>query len=111
ASIDAFNVLIQKEDFKTKFKLEDRTLTAARTKTQNVAAPSGDGDTNFFTNSFSQGDGKTISDHLIDDGAQVIFPVAGPQTLDTLGEIKDKGLAGKVFVDGVDTDQILSYGS
>ncbi|WP_245938501.1 type 1 periplasmic-binding domain-containing protein [Spiroplasma phoeniceum] len=42
----------------------------------------------WFSQSFNQGEGKVISDYLITKKASIIFPVAGPQTQDTIDRIK-----------------------
>ncbi|WP_283272787.1 BMP family ABC transporter substrate-binding protein [Spiroplasma sp. SV19] len=62
----------------------------------------------WFSQSFNQGDGKVISDYLISKKAHVIFPVAGPQTQDTIDRIKYNQAKTKVV--GVDTAQSKIYG-
>ncbi|KAF0851282.1 MAG: BMP family ABC transporter substrate-binding protein [Spiroplasma poulsonii] len=62
----------------------------------------------WFSQSFNQGDGKVISDYLISKQANVIFPVAGPQTQDTIDRIKYNEAKAKVV--GVDTAQAEIYG-
>ncbi|WP_424526918.1 BMP family ABC transporter substrate-binding protein [Spiroplasma endosymbiont of Glossina fuscipes fuscipes] len=62
----------------------------------------------WFSQSFNQGDGKVISDYLISKKANVIFPVAGPQTQDTIDRIKYNEANTKVV--GVDTAQSEIYG-
>ena len=61
-----------------------------------------------FSGNFTQGsDGsKGINDVLVQQGSDIIFPVAGPQTEDTLASLKKFG-QGKII--GVDTDQQLQY--
>ncbi|AHI53489.1 ribose/galactose ABC transporter substrate-binding protein [Spiroplasma sabaudiense Ar-1343] len=71
--------------------------------------PTKNDDQNWFSGSFGVGGGKAISEKLISEGANIIFPVAGPQTEDTLGTIKERNKEGKVFVVGVDTDQVQLY--
>jgi basic membrane protein A and related proteins len=65
---------------------------------------SGD-NTHYFTNSFAPGDAnKTGMNSLLWDqnGADLIFPIAGPQTNDTLSSTG-------AYVIGVDTDQSKQY--
>ncbi|MDQ7983174.1 MAG: BMP family ABC transporter substrate-binding protein [Spiroplasma sp.] len=64
---------------------------------------------NQFTGNFNQAStsSKAINTALVSAGTNIIFPVAGPQTSDTLSALEAKG-NGKVI--GVDTDQQLQYG-
>ncbi|GAA6238035.1 MAG: hypothetical protein SPLM_01580 [Spiroplasma phoeniceum] len=62
----------------------------------------------WFSQSFNQGEGKVISDYLITKKASIIFPVAGPQTQDTIDRIKYNKTKTKVV--GVDTAQSQIYG-
>lgn len=62
-----------------------------------------------FTNSFAPGDATALSSTYLDKGAQIIVSVAGPQTADTIGAIKEAGKVGKAYVIGPDTDQSLAY--
>lgn len=61
-----------------------------------------------FSGNFTQGSesSKGINDALVQQGSDIIFPVAGPQTEDTLSSLKKYG-QGKII--GVDTDQQLQY--
>lgn len=61
-----------------------------------------------FSGNFTQGSesSKGINDALVQQGSDIIFPVAGPQTEDTLSSLKKVG-QGKII--GVDTDQQLQY--
>ncbi|WP_368486753.1 BMP family ABC transporter substrate-binding protein [Spiroplasma sp. DGKH1] len=61
----------------------------------------GKDDSTWFTSSFSKGDGVTLAKSLASK-ADVIFPVAGPQTLDVLENTKS-------LVVGVDVDQAKLY--
>ncbi|ARU92281.1 ribose/galactose ABC transporter substrate-binding protein [Spiroplasma clarkii] len=64
----------------------------------------------WFTSSFDAGKGATISNDLINRGANVIMPVAGPQTYDTLVAAASPVHSAKnVKVVGVDTDQVEAY--
>lgn len=62
----------------------------------------------WFSQSFNQGDGKIISDYLINKKASIIFPVAGPQTQDSIDRIKYNKVKTKIV--GVDTKQSQIYG-
>lgn len=62
----------------------------------------------WFSQSFNQGEGKIISDYLINKKASIIFSVAGPQTQDTIDRIKYNKTNTKVV--GVDTAQSQIYG-
>lgn len=63
---------------------------------------------NYFSGSFLAGSGQGISDKLVNtDKANVVLPVAGPQTGDLLNVIKKRKASTKVI--GVDTDQIKVY--
>ena len=64
-----------------------------------------------FTGSFDAGKGTDISTFLINKGAQMILPVAGPQTGDVAGVIATTGNKGNVFTFGVDVDQSKVYNS
>ena len=64
-----------------------------------------------FTGSFDAGKGTDISTFLINNGAQMILPVAGPQTGDVAGVIASTGHKGDVFTFGVDVDQSKVYNS
>lgn len=61
-----------------------------------------------FSGNFTQGSesSKGINDALGQEGSDIIFPVAGPQTEDTLSSLKKYG-QGKII--GVDTDQQRQY--
>jgi basic membrane protein A len=108
AGIEVFNRLVKDEKFDDSnfVELKGRNLTAVRI--QSGDGPSGPSDTGYFSGSFDAGGGKNISDGLVEKGAQIIFPVAGPQTADTLASFQTKGVS-EYYVDGVDTDQVLTY--
>ncbi len=61
----------------------------------------------YFSGSFLVGKGKAMAQKLLSKGADVILPVAGPQTGDTLDAIKEK--KSNALVVGVDTDQVKQY--
>ncbi|CAM9109921.1 BMP family ABC transporter substrate-binding protein [Mycoplasma marinum] len=63
---------------------------------------------NYTNSGFASGGGTAKATKLIKSGADIILPVAGPQTADVLSVIKNE--AGK-FVIGVDTDQKSKYPS
>ncbi|MCK5788356.1 MAG: BMP family ABC transporter substrate-binding protein, partial [Chlamydiia bacterium] len=62
-----------------------------------------------FTYSFDAGQGTAISQKYINNGAQMILPVAGPQTGDVIGVIASNSKRGKVYAIGVDVDQSKVY--
>jgi basic membrane protein A len=65
------------------------------------------GQTGLFTGDFSDLDkGKTTTLSLLDEGADIIMPVAGPVGGGTLAAIKERG-TGKMI--GVDTDWSIFY--
>lgn len=57
----------------------------------------------FFTGTFTIGDARLMTQELLSLGADIIFPIAGPQTADTCAEIQRQGVPCRVI--GVDTDQ------
>lgn len=57
----------------------------------------------FFTGTFTIGDARLMTQELLTLGADVILPVAGPQTTDACAEIQRQGSPCRVI--GVDTDQ------
>ena len=62
--------------------------------------------TGLFTGNFeSTDDGRRMGETLMDEGADVLFPVAGPVGLGTMAVVKERGGA---YVIGVDTDQAIS---
>lgn len=68
---------------------------------------------NWFTNSFAPGKGKVISQTLLADGANLVFPVAGLQTADTVSAVNTKYPSTKAnprYVMGADTDASQIYG-
>jgi basic membrane protein A len=107
AGIEVFNRLVKNKAFDSGAitGLEGRKLEAIRIQGD---GPTSSTDPGYFSGSFDAGKGKNISDSLVDKGAQIIFPVAGPQTADTLAAFQAKGKT-EFYVDGVDTDQVLTY--
>jgi basic membrane protein A len=66
-----------------------------------------DGKDGSFTNNFKNlDDGKKLTQGFADEGADIVFPVAGPVGLGTSAYAKEN--AGKIRVIGVDVDQYLS---
>ena len=60
----------------------------------------------LFTNSFDdQQKGKELGISLMDEGADIIMPVAGPVGLGTAAAVKERGNA---YVIGVDSDWVLT---
>jgi basic membrane protein A and related proteins len=58
--------------------------------------------TGLFTGNFeSTDDGRTMGESLMDEGADIIMPVAGPVGLGTAAAAKERG---NVYIVGVDTD-------
>ncbi len=60
----------------------------------------------FFSGTFTIGDGRSIVQELLARGANAIMPVAGPQTIDTVQEIKNQ--KSDCICVGVDTNQEAS---
>ncbi|MEJ2411522.1 MAG: BMP family ABC transporter substrate-binding protein, partial [Anaerolineales bacterium] len=61
----------------------------------------------LFTGNFeSTDDGRTLGESLLDEGADVIMPVAGPVGSGTLAVLEERGTG---MVVGVDTDWTLQY--
>lgn len=62
--------------------------------------------TGLFTGNFeSTDDGKTQGNNLLDEGADIIMPVAGPVGLGTAQAVKERGNA---YIIGVDSDWYLT---
>jgi basic membrane protein A len=62
--------------------------------------------TGVFTGNFeSLDDGRRVAETFMDEGADVIFPVAGPCGLGSAAAIKERGGA---YMIGVDTDMFVS---
>ena len=59
--------------------------------------------TSFYTNSFNTGDARLLVQQLLTQGADAILPVAGPQTIDAVNEVRCE--QSPTVVIGVDTDQ------
>ncbi len=62
-----------------------------------------------FTQGFAPGLATSLSKDYIKQGANVIMPIAGPQTGDTIGVIASEKKQGKVYVIAPDTDQSATY--
>ncbi len=63
-------------------------------------------DSGLFTGNFeSTDDGRTMGENLLDEGADIIMPVAGPVGLGTAAAVKERGNA---WIIGVDTDWTVS---
>lgn len=63
--------------------------------------------TGLFTGNFeSTDDGKTMGANLLDEGADIIMPVAGPVGLGTLAAMKERGTG---LLIGVDTDWSIFF--
>lgn len=62
--------------------------------------------TGLFTGNFeSTDDGRTMGQSLMDEGADIIMPVAGPVGVGTAAAVKERGNA---YIIGVDTDWTVS---
>ncbi len=62
--------------------------------------------TGLFTGNFeSADDGRTMGENLMDEGADIIMPVAGPVGLGTAAAAKERG---NVYIIGVDSDWYLT---
>lgn len=57
----------------------------------------------FYSNSFVTGEAKFLVQQLLMQGADAILPVAGPQTIDVVNEIRNQ--SSPAITIGVDTDQ------
>ncbi len=65
-----------------------------------------------YTNSgFGAGQGTSYANKLLQEGADIILPVAGPQTSDVISAINQNQKYKQVKIIGVDTDQALQYKS
>ena len=65
-----------------------------------------DGKDGLFTGNFDKvDDGKTFAKNLADEGADIVFPVAGPLGLGSAAYAQE---AGGISIIGVDTDQYVS---
>jgi basic membrane protein A len=63
-------------------------------------------DAGLFTGNFeSTDDGRTMGENLMDEGADIIMPVAGPVGLGTAAAVKERGNA---WIIGVDSDWTVS---
>ena len=67
-------------------------------------------ETGLFTNNFeSLDDGRAFAQNLMDEGADIILPVAGPVGLGSGAAIQDANASGaNVMMIGVDVDQYIS---
>ncbi|AJM72058.1 type 1 periplasmic-binding domain-containing protein [Mycoplasma yeatsii] len=79
---------------------------------QNVNSIDGLGKVDWFSGNFEAGGAtrSTVMPKLFENEADIIFPVAGPQTNDVLNYKEGKGKNFKPYVIGVDADQVTSIG-
>jgi basic membrane protein A and related proteins len=115
-SADIFNTIISNSNFPNLFNIRTDILAQVQKmnpavtalkkieKVQNVIK----NNESWFSQSFEIGHGKDISDELLSREASIVFPVAGPQTQDTIGRIKYNKSPAKVI--GVDIEQSKIYG-
>ncbi|EOA07071.1 Ribose/galactose ABC transporter, substrate-binding component [Mycoplasma yeatsii 13926] len=91
-------------------KVEFANGKGAESQRQKVTSIDGLQRVDWFTNSFSHGDAtrSSVLPKLFKNEADIIFPVAGPQTNDVLDFQQDGGF--KPYVIGVDADQVTSIG-
>ena len=66
-------------------------------------------DADYTNSGFGAGDGRVKADHLVSEDADVILPVAGPQTADALAAIAASSRADEIKAIGVDNDQSKLY--
>lgn len=80
----------------------DQNGTAVEVLGWDPASP----DTGLFTGNFeSTDDGRSMGETLMDEGADIIMPVAGPVGLGTAAAVQERGNA---WIIGVDTDMSVS---
>ena len=92
----------------------DGGLTPASSTPKITSIKYGGTNNNWFTNSFRQGDGKVISQTLLGEGANLLFPVAGLETADAVNAIRNKypnSAKHPRYVMGADTDASQIYGN
>ncbi|WP_419334663.1 BMP family ABC transporter substrate-binding protein [Spiroplasma endosymbiont of Sarcophaga variegata] len=113
---DTFNTIINDSSFPKLYQIKNDILKQVQKMNPRVTAlqPIGKvqnvvkSNESWFSQSFEVGQGKDISDELISRKASIIFPVAGPQTQDTIDRIRYNKSMAKVI--GVDTEQSKIYG-
>ncbi|ALD65995.1 type 1 periplasmic-binding domain-containing protein [Spiroplasma cantharicola] len=111
AAIEVFNELKKTDEGKAKLKdfgLNDEAY-AKKVKMTQSQFPNSPSDASWYSNSFQQGDGLVVSSTLMQNGANFIMPVAGPQTIDVVGLSKQKDGGDTVKVIGVDTNQAEAF--
>jgi basic membrane protein A and related proteins len=71
-----------------------------------------DGNDGLFTGNFeSQDDGRNVTDSLLQAGADIIMPVAGPVGLGTAAALEDFGDGAMIWVDTDGFESVEQFGS
>jgi basic membrane protein A and related proteins len=71
-----------------------------------------DGSDGLFTGNFeSQDDGRNVTDSLLQAGADIIMPVAGPVGLGTAAALEDFGDGAMIWVDTDGFESVSQFGS
>ncbi|AKU79563.1 hypothetical protein [Spiroplasma turonicum] len=110
AAIDVYNQIRNEEGNNLLDSIfEETEYKKIEAKMAQSSWPENESDKNWYSGSFMAGDGKTISEALLTLNPNVIMPVAGPQTADLLGVIKQKNAQDSIKVVGVDTNQAEAY--
>ncbi|QHX36228.1 hypothetical protein STIUS_v1c06740 [Spiroplasma sp. TIUS-1] len=93
-----------------KFDLKSENMIEAKINNAQADGYSSSKHGQWFTDSFDPGKGSDLSETLlIKNGANIIMPVAGPQTADTLKVLEENKFSGNKFIVGVDTNQVEMY--
>jgi basic membrane protein A and related proteins len=92
------------------FVLGARHYDSVHGTTTTVLGWDPEAETGLFTNNFvSLDDGRSFAQNLMDEGADIILPVAGPVGLGSAAAIQEANAAGaNVMLIGVDTDMYIS---
>lgn len=71
-----------------------------------------DGNDGLFTGNFeSQDDGRNVTDSLLQAGADIVMPVAGPVGLGTAAALEDFGDGAMIWVDTDGFESVSQFGS
>ncbi|QBQ07748.1 ribose/galactose ABC transporter substrate-binding protein [Spiroplasma gladiatoris] len=111
SAIQVFNELKTTDELASVFKdLDYKNIEASKIDAQKTTPIDGN-DKNWYSTSFNSGEGKNISEVIVNQEPNVVMAVAGPQTADLLGVIKAKNKQDSIKVVGVDTNQAEAYAS